>query len=64
MNRVDLEPLTIAALDAAWSQHQVVARRQATQFAYDLQSLHFAKSNVCPGGAPDALLAFLMPALR
>jgi len=62
MTRADLEPLTIAAFDAAWSHHQVVANRNATQFALALQSLHFAKTNVRPGGSPDALSATLIAA--
>jgi hypothetical protein len=62
VNRGDLESLTIAALDAAWSQHLAAANRQATQFAFALQSLRFAKTNVRPGGPLDDLVATLITA--
>jgi len=62
VNSGDLESLTIAALDAAWSQHLTAANRQTTQFAFALQSLHFTKMNVRPGGPLDDLLAALIPA--
>jgi hypothetical protein len=62
VNPGDLESLTIAALDAAWSQHLAAANRQTTQFAIALQSLHFTKMNVRPGGPLADLLAALVPA--
>jgi len=59
---MDMEQSTIAALEAAWAQHQTASQRQSAQFALALQSLHFAKSNVRPGAAADALEATLVPA--
>ncbi len=61
-NLADTQKLTIGALDATWARHLAAANRQATQFALALQSLHFAKMNVRPGGAPEALAATLIPA--